>query len=442
MSSLLQLPLLFHLGAVFCHALWQLTLLGGLAWVGLVLLRRTSPQVRYAWSCAFLLAMVLFPCLTFTHLSTPDSGWATGPIAVIVRGTREISTAADWFSGLRDGFAERMSWFALAWGLGTLFMLLRFVGSMVWLQRTYLHGARAVPEALLVAFRNMAARCGLAHPPRLCLSWRADTPLVLGWWRVVVILPVSALLHLSPVSLEALLAHELAHIRRRDPLMNLLQSLAEALLFFHPATWWLSRQIRELRESCCDDDAVALTGDPRSLASGLAALELLRNHLPPDPSPALAAAKGPLMSRIHRLFRPDDLVMPDCRGLGLAALLLLSGGLLLAQGTQKAGAPAPKSTSAADAPLQTTLSQVKVLSKPAVPKYPAEAKAANIQGTVIVEILVGPDGRCVSATAIEGPEQLRKCAVDYAKAWRFKPVRQDGKPVSVQFKLTMPFKLS
>ena len=90
------------------------------------------------------------------------------------------------------------------------------------------------------------------------------------------LLPMSALAGLSPLQVEAILAHELAHIRRHDYLVNLLQTLLETLLFYHPAVWWLSRQIRIEREHCCDDLAVSLCGDPVVYARALADLEELR----------------------------------------------------------------------------------------------------------------------------------------------------------------------
>ena len=98
-------------------------------------------------------------------------------------------------------------------------------------------------------------------------------PTVIGWLKPVVLLPASALAGLTPRQLEAILAHELAHIRRHDYLVNLLQTLVETLLFYHPAVWWLSRRIRVERENCCDDLAVSLCGDPVAYAAALADLE-------------------------------------------------------------------------------------------------------------------------------------------------------------------------
>ena len=116
-----------------------------------------------------------------------------------------------------------------------------------------------------------------------------DVPTVVGWLRPAVILPVAALANLSPAQVEAVLAHELAHIRRHDYLVNLFQTLAETLLFYHPAVWWLSARIRTEREHCCDDVAVAVSGDAVGYARALAELEAWRVG---TPGMALAATGG------------------------------------------------------------------------------------------------------------------------------------------------------
>jgi uncharacterized protein (TIGR03435 family) len=133
----------------------------------------------------------------------------------------------------------------------------------------------------------------------LLISALVQVPTVVGWLRPVVLVPVGALGGLPAEYLEALLLHELAHIRRHDYLVNMLQSVAEALLFYHPAVWWVSGHIRAERELCCDDVAVSISGNPITYARALAHLESCRpSHL----SAALAANGGSLADRIARLL--------------------------------------------------------------------------------------------------------------------------------------------
>src|SRR6202007_2795286 len=121
--------------------------------------------------------------------------------------------------------------------------------------------------------RRLAHRLGLIAAAHVVEADLADAPAGGGWLRPVILRPVAAIAALSPAQVDAILAHELAHIRRHDYAVNILQTIAETLLFYHPAVWWLSNRIRAEREHCCDDIAVALCGDPVEYAEALAELE-------------------------------------------------------------------------------------------------------------------------------------------------------------------------
>jgi beta-lactamase regulating signal transducer with metallopeptidase domain len=142
-----------------------------------------------------------------------------------------------------------------------------------------------------------------------------DAPTVIGFLKPVILLPTSALTGLSMQQLELLLAHELAHIRRHDYLVNILQSVIETLLFYHPAVWWVSHRIRVEREHCCDDVAVRVSGNAVVYAKALATLETLRH----EPQLALAANGGQLVKRIKRV-----LGKPEKSGNWLVGALLIS----------------------------------------------------------------------------------------------------------------------
>lgn len=263
-------------------------------------------------------------------------------------------------------------------------MLLRFGGGMLWLKRTYLAQASPAPRALEITCGRLAKALKLSRPIRILMSLRAETPLVLGWLKPTILVPTSALLHLSPEAMEAVLAHELAHIHRGDYLINLLQTLAESFLFFHPAAWWLSHQIRELREHCCDDIAADLCGDPMILADGLSTLEILRRSPQFNSEPALAAAKGPLMHRIFRLLRPKDVPVPSLRGLALllvGATFLGAATFAVQQESSKSVKSKAKSQNNVSKPkidkdgiAEIEFSRTKVTYQPEVLAYPAEAK--------------------------------------------------------------------
>src|SRR5947207_1326915 len=158
---------------------------------------------------------------------------------------------------------------------------------------------RPAPPEWQQALRHLGARIGISRPVRLLVSAVVQVPTVVGWIRPVVLMPIGALTGLPSEQVEALLLHELTHIRRHDYLVNILQGIAEALLFYHPAVWWVSGHIRTERELCCDDLAVSVSGDALTYARALAQLESYR---PAHFGATVAANGGSLSDRIARLL--------------------------------------------------------------------------------------------------------------------------------------------
>ncbi len=192
-----------------------------------------------------------------------------------------------------------MPWFVGAWFAGVaLFSFRLFTGWLKILSLRSRHN-QAVDAAWLEKLQRLKQRLGVSRPVRMLQSWAVEVPTAIGWLCPVILLPASSLVGLTPWQIESILAHELAHIRRHDYLVNLLQCLAETLLFYHPAVWWVSKCIRAERENCCDDLAVQVCGDALGYAQALAALEELRS----SPATLAMAANGkPLLQRIRRLL--------------------------------------------------------------------------------------------------------------------------------------------
>ena len=177
----------------------------------------------------------------------------------------------------------------------------------------------------------MRRQLGISRPVKFLQSALVNAPAVVGWLRPVVLVPASAVIGLSAAQLEAVIVHELAHIRRFDALANLLQMAVETALFYHPAVWWISRRIRVEREHCCDDVAVDTSGDALGYAKALASLEEWR-ALPVDSSLVLAANGGVLKHRISRLLglniRGGNISVMGVAGVGVICLI----GCVVAQG--------------------------------------------------------------------------------------------------------------
>jgi len=194
--------------------------------------------------------------------------------------------------------SEVLNLFVALWFAGVLLFSLRTAGGFIVVARLRRRDSHPVNARLLTLGRELQQRLGVTRAVRFCESLHLDAPAVLGWFRPVVFLPVSILTGLSETQLRAVIAHELAHIRRFDAFFNLFQVAAETLLFYHPTVWWLSKCIRVERENCCDDVALAVCGNPAEYARALALMEESRVA----PSFAMAANRGPLAARVARLL--------------------------------------------------------------------------------------------------------------------------------------------
>lgn len=336
MIPLLESPAAQRLAWTLLHFLWQGALLGLAAWAAFALFRRQRPQLRYLVGCAFLLACLGSAILTYGLLAPPlqTVGQAAGqPMnpTTVVPGIPDILTgpmalpeasapgaALPW----RTRLQPYLPWILAAWAAGVLILSLRAAGGWLWLRRLK---AAATPVTEPEWLERLVRSAGLRRAVRFLESARVITPMCMGLLRPVVLLPLGFFANLDPLAAEAVLAHELAHIKRLDGLVNGLQCVIEVLFFFHPAVWWISRRIRTEREHCCDDAAVLACGDAVFYAETLSRLDEFRDR---PPSLALRARGGNLMERLRRLLLADP---PQLRlatpSLAFVAILALMGTL-------------------------------------------------------------------------------------------------------------------
>ena len=213
-------------------------------------------------------------------------------------------------------------WTLPVWLTGVFLLALRLVWSSRHVSRLRREGEPA-PSVLRETVLRLAERVGVSRSVRVLVSGLADSPSVVGWLRPVILVPAASFLNLNAAQLEAVLVHELAHIRRHDYLANLLQTVAETVLFYQPAVWWVSSRIRTERELCCDDVAVEVCGDSVGYARALTLLERARLA---GPELALSSAAGPVLHRVRRLTgatQPAPRV-PAAVAVGLAVFCLLT----------------------------------------------------------------------------------------------------------------------
>jgi beta-lactamase regulating signal transducer with metallopeptidase domain len=308
--DLLTGPLAQAVGWALLHLLWQATIVAGILAAVLALLPRESATIRYA-AASSALALV-FAMFVATTIRSYDP--AAAPVKTTAGASQSVSVplrqipavivataAASWRDKAMDAVTtarQSLPTVVAFWLTGVLFLSSRLLFSWIRARRLINHGAVEAGRDLQFTAWRLAGALGLRRAVRLLESAAVEVPSVIGTLRPVILLPASALTGLTPEQLEMVLAHELAHIRRHDFLMNLLQAFVETLMFYHPAVWWMSRRVRIERENCCDDLAVAVCGNPLQYAKALTRLEELRaNAL----SVVVAANGGSLIDRIRRI---------------------------------------------------------------------------------------------------------------------------------------------
>ena len=328
MSQWFSMDLLRPLGLALLHFLWQGAAVAALASVALALSKR--PSVRYVVALVALAAMVAAPVVTFVALR--NRGSSEGPMMVSANATAPIALhAAKRGEGTGAAVTEEnagvsatsLAWLVQAWFAGVLLLSMRTAGGLLVIARLRRREAIPVSDKLRELCLSLQRRLGLTRVIQYCESVQLDAPAVAGWLRPVVFLPATALTGLSEAQLETVIAHELAHVRRLDGLVNLFQIAAETLLFYHPGVWWVSRRVRVEREHCCDDVAISLCGNAVEYARALTMMEEWRSA----PSLAMAANRSPLAGRITRLLGIATL-KSEVRSAGLAGLLCLTAALV------------------------------------------------------------------------------------------------------------------
>jgi uncharacterized protein (TIGR03435 family) len=314
-------PWVERLGWTLLHFLWQ----GILIAVVYAAARRwtasaSGPNVRYLLACAALAIMATVPVLTWSLLRAPAPHPIASPLTAAI--SAAAPTAARNVQALLPAGVNIavppafLPWVVAVWLTGLVVFWLRLLGGWILAERLRSRLVRPAPREWQQALDRLKSRIRVSRPARLLVSSLVQAPAVMGWLRPVVLVPVGALAGLPPEQVEALLLHELAHIRRHDYLVNLLQSFVEALLFYHPAVWWVSGHIRAEREHCCDDAAVSVSGDVLNYARALAELASARTaHL----GPVMAATGGSLAHRIARLLGQSRPAPGTVSGPGIAA---------------------------------------------------------------------------------------------------------------------------
>lgn len=313
-------PFLNSLGWTLLHFLWQGMLLAALTRATMILLRKRKSNVRYSVMCAALLLMLLTPVMTFISihgserfLAVDETRLLSGNLQIppennsggISMTTQDLVASSDggeneriFGSPVLINFEASFPWLVSLWLAGVAILSLRLTIDGLSVRKLKRGATKRVVEWQLTV-DGLAERLGINKSVQLLESSLVKVPVAIGWLKPVILLPAGMVFGLTPHQLEGIIAHELAHIRRHDYLINIFQTIAEILLFYHPAVLWLSKQIRIEREYACDDLAIAACGgDALSYARALAKVERIRKAAP---LLATAATGGDLETRVRRL---------------------------------------------------------------------------------------------------------------------------------------------
>ena len=407
------------LGWTLLHFLWQGLLIGcatALAWAAL---RNARPEARYAVGCGALLACLAWPAAgLYLRLAAADATGALYSSALLPAALLAPDSLPDLDLLLRAVVG--------VWALCAAVLAVRMALGMLWIERSA-RNTGTTHGPLQTRLSRMAHDAGVTRPVRLRVLDNIASPLTAGIWRPMVLVPAALLTGMPPHLLDALLAHELAHIRRHDYLLNLLQNAIEALLFFHPAVWWISRGVRLEREHIADDFAARQLGEPRRLALALSELERLQfstHHL------AVAANGGDLMSRIKRLLRPAPQTL---NWKAAVPLLALAGACLGIYGQAVAADSAPVLE-------RRPVIDFGVCGKPV---WPAASLQAKEEGTVTMSFDVDAAGKVTDSSVVKssGHPALDEAARSGIAKCTFKPALAGGKPVGASVKVQYVWRL-
>lgn len=311
------------IGALVC-LLWRLSLLG-----------KRSPNWRYlssliALASLFVLVMSTFAWelsqLTPTDVLAQTIGTESNTQAPSSSPAEAPALTSDsWLDGLSEWITPYFPWISLAWISGIILLSLRLLGGWLYLEYLRRSGRHSVPLQWQKQVETLSIAMNIRRKVQLIESNLLDHPITMGFFKPIILFPLGMISQMPPEQIEAIILHELAHIKRADYLVNYFQSIVEIILFFHPAVWWISQDLRESREHCCDDLALAQGFDRWQYAQAL--LQLTKTNISSKTILAMSLTgnkHSQLSRRIHRLFgryTPDRFMS---RGLLMAILLSAS----------------------------------------------------------------------------------------------------------------------
>ncbi len=307
----------YALGWMVIHSLWQAMAIALVMGIAMIVLRKKPAKLRYWVANAALLMVFLAAVATFAYYY--DFSKKSGEVRFIPENTlvttasglqiaqpvetKEVAKSALSWDNFKDYFNQHIPLIVLVWVMGVALFILKLLGGISYCY--YLRSRLNFPadEYWVETLDKLKDKVGVKQSIELVESALTRTPMVVGHLKPMILFPIGAINKLSPTEVEAILAHEIAHVMRKDFIFNIIQSVIEALFYYHPAVWLISNTIRNERENCCDDVAIEICGNSMNYAKALVTVQEMAYY--PMYQPALAFAgnrKNQLLYRVQRIL--------------------------------------------------------------------------------------------------------------------------------------------
>ncbi len=301
--SIISEEILYALGWTVIHSLWQAFLVGLVLALLLVSLQKHSAKFRYALANAAMLFVLGWSMFTFLDYYQTAQVEVIGDLTFwgAVGAAEGGSFLQNLYHSFSEYFNQHLPLIVTFWLLGVAFFMLRMLGSLAYVQHLKNKHTQPLSEVWQEKLEILAGRIPMKKTVGLMESAIVKVPMVVGFFKPVILMPMGAVNGLTVEQVEAILAHELAHIYRNDYILNIFQSLIETLFYFNPAVWWISANIRTERENCCDDIAVEVCGNSLAYAKALVSLQEMHRAAPALAMP-LSGNKNQLLNRVRRIL--------------------------------------------------------------------------------------------------------------------------------------------
>lgn len=325
-SLFLDTPIAETLGWTVLHSLWQGVLLALIVKILLQLGGKWTARRRYYLAYSALLAQLVVAIGTFCYLlpASLPTQQEVQDLLPLLPTLPALATSTSWWAQVEDFIAPSLPLIVLMWWIGMVFFLLRLSVSYLWWNSLRHRQHLPVPAAWEDRFQTLKKSMKIGRRVQLRLSELVLGPVLIGQLKPLILLPIALVNQLSVKEVEAILAHELAHLQRYDYLLNAIQLFLEAVFYYHPAIWWLGTEIRMLREQCCDDLAIRYTGNSLTYAKTLLAVAEHQRQFPSQFALGLLGGnKRQLLHRIQRILN-QPVKQPDMREKFAVTSVLLS----------------------------------------------------------------------------------------------------------------------